>query len=277
MAYETQLFALMNAGGSTSMQKVEMNDEGQLKVDAEVTVGTITVESSGDELVTDTLRVHQVGNAGASVNVFQIGGVAVALGEELAAGHLKVHQVGNAGVSSNLFQISGVAVAQGDERVAGHLRVFHVGDAGASVTASGVARQTNQTAASDAADAKITLDDLGRQMVRTQVRDLTQSAYVQLTTGSETTLLAAGGAGVFHDLLWIVASNNSDAATSVDLRSATAGTVLMTLQVPANSTTGANVNASPLKQEIVASVWTADLPDITGTTISLSALFSKEV
>lgn len=209
---EFQLFALMNAGGSTSMQKVEMNDEGQLKVDAEITTSAVvTVESSGDELNADTLRVHQVGNAA----------------------------------------VSSKAIL--------------------------VARQTNQTAASDAADTFFSADDLGRALTRVQARDLTQSAYVQLTNGTETTLLAAGGAGVFNDLLWIVAANNSDAATSIDLRSATSGTVLMTLQVPANSTTGANIGASPLKQEVAASIWTADLPDITGTTISISALFSKEV
>lgn len=268
----------MNAGASTSLQPVEMNDEGQLKVDADVTVvgATVTVESSGDELNVDTLRVHQVGNAGVSVNVFQAGGVAIAQGDVLSAGHLRTHQVGDAGVSTNVYQIGGVAIAQGDVLGAGHLRVVQVGDAGASVQASGISRQTNPTAFADAADAKLALDDLGRSLTRVQARDLTQSARIALSTGTETTLLA-GVAATFLDMLWITAANNSDAAVSVDFRSGTAGDVELTLQVPANGTSGAVFAGAPLKQEVLAGAWTADMTDITGTTVSISALFSKEI
>ena len=242
--YEMQLFALMNAGGSTSMQKVEMTDEGQLKVDSEISA-TITVESSGDELNADTLRVHQVGNAGTSVNLFQVGGV---------------------------------AVAQGDERAAGHLRVFHVGDSGLSAKTQLVARQTNQTAASDAADTFASADDLGRALTRVQARDLIATAYATVTNITETTLLAAA-ASTFHDLLWIKLSNQSGAAVNVALRSSTGGTIVDTFSIPANSTVGYNVASTPLKANESASSWTFQntASDDSTTTIVVSAEFSKEI
>lgn len=148
-------------------------------------------------------------------------------------------------------------------------------DGGAPVKVGGIARQTNQTAVADGDRVSSTYDDLGRQIVRHQVRDLTQSAYAQLTTGTETTLLA-GVASTFLDLLWIVGANNSDVAVTVDIRSGTAGSTLLTLQIPANGTAGI-APVLPVKQEIVAGTWTADMGDITGTTVSLSALFSKEI
>ena len=148
-------------------------------------------------------------------------------------------------------------------------------DGNAPVQVGGVARQTNPTAVADNDIVKSTHDDLGRQITRIQVRDLTQSAYVTLTNGTETTLLA-GVASTFLDLMWLVAANNSDAAVTVDFRSGTAGTVLFTLQVPANGTAGIGPNAL-IKQEVAAGTWTADMGDITGTSVYISALFSKEV
>lgn len=148
-------------------------------------------------------------------------------------------------------------------------------DGDAPVKTGGVAIQTVPTAVADGDRVRFIADDLGRQLVRYQARDLTQSAYISLTNGTETTLVT-GVASTYLDLVWIVGANNSDAAVSVDLRSGTAGSVLLTLEIPAYGTAGANFGPDPLQQEIVAGAWTADMPDITGTTISLSAKFNKE-
>ena len=60
----------------------------------------------------------------------------------------------------------------------------------------GVARQTNPAAVADAAVVTASFDDLGRQVITPyQVRDLVSTAFVALANGTETTLLAAGGAG----------------------------------------------------------------------------------
>ena len=149
-------------------------------------------------------------------------------------------------------------------------------DGSAPVQVGGVARTANPTAVANGDVVKSTHDDLGRQVTRpVQVRDLVQTAYVSLTTGTETTLLA-GASGVFHDLIHAIGTNNSDAAVTVDIRSATGGGIVTSIRIPANGTAGASLTV-PIPQDVSADTWTADLPDITGTTVTLSGLFSKEV
>ncbi len=145
-----------------------------------------------------------------------------------------------------------------------------------TIKASGIARQTNPTAVSDGDNQRIALDDLGRQLTRPiQVRDLTLTAYATLTNGTETTLKAAV-AGSYLDLIYIMGANNSDAAITVDIRAVTAGNVMMTLQIPANGTAGIACPV-PLPQDETGNNWTADIVDITGTSVYLTALFSREI
>lgn len=145
-----------------------------------------------------------------------------------------------------------------------------------TIKASGVARQTNPTPVSDGDNQRLATDDLGRVLTRPmQVRDLTLTAYASLTNGTETTL-ASAVAGSYLDLVYIMGANNSDAAATVDLRAATAGNIVMTLQIPANGTAGIACPI-PLPQGDTGNNWTADMGDITGTTIYLTALFSKEI
>lgn len=139
-----------------------------------------------------------------------------------------------------------------------------------------IAHTANPTAVADGADVRRMADKLGRQVMRPmQVRDLIATAYVSLATGTETTLLA-GVASTFLDLINVIGTNNSDAAVSVDLRDATGAGIITTLRIPANGTVGTN-NTVPIPANTLATAWTADLPDITGTTVTLSALFSKEI
>lgn len=146
----------------------------------------------------------------------------------------------------------------------------------APVKVGGVAMQTNPTAVADGDRVNFRGDDLGRQLVRPfQVRDLTKTAWVQISNGTETTLRAAV-AGAFLDLVYIVGANNSDAAVSVDIRPVTAGNVVLTLMLPAYGTAGIACPL-PLPQQDTGNNWTADMGDITGTTVSLTALFSQEV
>ena len=149
-------------------------------------------------------------------------------------------------------------------------------DGSAPVKRGGIARTANPTAVSGGDIVSASHDDLGRTLVRpVQVRDLTLTAYAQLTTGSETTLRAAV-AGAYLDLIYLMGANNSDAAVSVDIRAVTGGGVVMTLMIPANGTAGIACPV-PLPQQETGNNWTADMGDITGTTVSLTALFSQEV
>lgn len=139
---------------------------------------------------------------------------------------------------------------------------------------TGIARTTNPTASVNGANVAPSYDAVGRQLTRPfQVRDLIATAYASLTTGTKTEL-RAGISGAYLDLMQISCYNNSDAATVVTLTDES--TTVRTIPVPANNVTHINYQ-TPLKQSATGAAWYADLPDITGTTIEVTAEFSQEV
>lgn len=140
----------------------------------------------------------------------------------------------------------------------------------------GIARQTNPTAFADGDRSNMSTDDVGRQVIRNhQVRDLIRTAYVTLSTGTETTLLAAS-AGNFLDLLYVMGANTSTAAVQVDIRAVTAGNVVASLYIPANSTAGVTLPVA-WPQDATGNNWTVDMGDFTNSNVLISALFSQEV
>lgn len=158
------------------------------------------------------------------------------------------------------------------------LRIIEATDSVGSVQGKLIARTTNPTAAADGATNFQTSDKLGRALNRpVQVRDLIATAYVSITGGTETTLLAAGGAGVYLDLIMITATNNSTAAVQLDIRATTAGNIIHTMYLPASTGPVGFTPAVPWPQDNVNNNWTIDMPDISGTTVYVSALFSKEI
>jgi hypothetical protein len=79
------------------------------------------------------------------------------------------------------------------------------------------------------------------------------TATVQTT--DETTILASQ-AGYYQDVTEIMIANTSATATRVDIRDATAGTVRMSLYIPAGDTRGI-VFSFPYPQTAVTNNWTA--------------------
>ena len=149
----------------------------------------------------------------------------------------------------------------------------------APIKVGGVAVTTaNPTAVAGGDRVRFTADELGRQLTRpVQVRDLMITAYATLTNGTETTLLAAS-AGSFHDLVYILGANVSDVATTVHIRPVTAGNIVLSLQLPANGTAGVAAPVPiPQMGADTGNNWTADMNDITGTTVYLTGLFTREV
>lgn len=141
------------------------------------------------------------------------------------------------------------------------------------ILSAGQGRTTNPSSVFDGQDVKQMFDDLGRGITRHQVRDLVATAYVNLITGTKTEL-KAGVAGSYFDLYQISCYNNSDAATVVELTDES--TVVRKIPVPANNVTHINYQI-PLKQSALGAAWYVDMPDITGTTVEITAEFSKEV
>ena len=132
-------------------------------------------------------------------------------------------------------------------------------DAGEPIKLGGKARQTNPTAVADADRTDAMFDDLGRQVVvLNQVRDLVVTNTAALSNTDETTILSAGAAGVFHDLVSLDFTNASATAVTVSVRDATAGTVRMTFNLAANGGV-AKVYITPWPQTTAANNWTAQL------------------
>lgn len=240
----------------------------------------VSVETGGSGLTDAEIRATalptiQVSGAIDSVNVVSTVGLTDTL---LRASSVPVEQVSGSIWSTAVIGTPTVTVSGSitSTVVTGPTVADAVDDGTAPVQVGGIARTANPTAVAGNDVAKISTDDLGRTLTRPiQVRDLIQTAYATFATGTEATLIA-GVASTFLDLIYIMGANNSDAAVSVDIRSGTANGVVMTLQIPASGTAGVALPV-PLPQEVVASAWTADLPDITGTTVTLSALFSREI
>ena len=211
-------------------------------------VGVAGVAADQGEVDTRTIRVVHAGNAGASVSATQVGTWTVALSGALT---------------------SAVAV--------GPVVADSPDDGNAPVQIGGVARTANPSAVAANDVVKATFDDLGRQLIRNvQIRDLIQTARASVTNVTETTLLA-GSASTFHDLIYVLASNNSTGATAIDIRSGTANGVVLTIDLAANGVAGVSLPV-PIPQDVAANAWTFQQQgDVSTTTVTVSALFSKEI
>ena len=116
-------------------------------------------------------------------------------------------------------------------------------------------------------------DSIGRLInLPYAVREALVTAHASLTTGTNTTLLTGDSASKL-DLIQIGFSNNSDAATSVTLSDD--GTTINIYPVPAATANQFNYQI-PIPQNKAGGNWQVDLPDITGTTITVRGLFIKQ-
>lgn len=243
-----------------------------------------------NETNSNVLRVAQMTDVTTSVNVVSPvnqGDAATAI-RVIVAGNSDTSTVVNSGTLTAITntltvnQLSGanwsVAVSgiTGTTSVVGDIASDVADTESNPVKIGGIARTANPAAVAAGDRVAFSADDLGRQIVRPyQVRDLTLTAYVSIANGTETTLLAASAASL-HDLIMITATNNSSAATQLDIRCTTAGNIVNTLYIPAQSTAGW-VPALPWPQDATGNNWTIDMPDQTGTTVYVSGLFVREV
>jgi hypothetical protein len=93
--------------------------------------------------------------------------------------------------------------------------------------------------------------------------DLVKFQTTNNANTTETTIVTAGGAGVFNDILCLIATNKSSVQSKLSLRDATGGTVRMVFLVPANGGIVINPN-TPMAQTTAANNWTMQM----GTTAS---------
>ena len=217
--------------------------------------------------ITGTVVASSI-TASVATNIVDSGGVAYTTTNPLP--------IGDAGGSLTIDGSVSVSGSITSTVVTGSTVSDAVDDNSAPVKIGAIARTANPSAVSGGDSVSLSADDVGRPITRPiQARDLIQTAYATLTNGTETTLLAAS-AGSYHDLIYVMGANNSDVAVTVDIRPVTAGNVVMTLQIPASGTAGVALPV-PIPQSDTGNNWTADMGDITGTTVYVSALFTREV
>ena len=216
------------------------------------------------------LRPIQVDDNGNLV-VDIVSGVSVSASATIT-GTIQTQQVSGANDSVYITGSSGTTVIIGDVDA----DVADTGDA--PVKVGGIARQANPGAVAAGDRVSATFDDLGRQVITPyQVRDLITTAYVTTSTGIETTL-AAAVAGAYLDLVQIIAANTSGAAVDVDFRAVTAGNVVFSLTIPADSTSGF-IPVIPYPQGDTGNNWTVDVAgsDVSNTTVNFTAVFIRNV
>ncbi len=151
-------------------------------------------------------------------------------------------------------------------------------DAGNPVKIGGQARLTNPAAVTDGQRVNGTFDKVGRQLVVGAPRALKGRTRTNIAASTaETTIVAAGAAGVFNDLYGLVITNGGVATMAVTIRDATAGTPVMVFQVPATDTRGMTFAVdSAMVQAAAANNWTATCTP-NATSVDITALYAVNV
>ena len=104
------------------------------------------------------------------------------------------------------------------------------------------------------------------------IRDSITTAYVALTGGTKTELVA-GVAGNYLDLIQISLSNNSSVAV-IDFTLSDESTTVQKFSVGLNSSITLDFPA-PVRQSAKGVAWYVDMADISGTTLTVQAQFLK--
>lgn len=115
-------------------------------------------------------------------------------------------------------------------------------------------------------------DKQGKQFVALHdVRGAFVTASASLTSGTASELLS-GDADYFLDVIEVTFANNSNATASIALKND--GSTVRTITATANGTVQLQFDA-PLEQPVKNTPWNVDMEDITGTTVSIGAVFMK--
>jgi hypothetical protein len=154
------------------------------------------------------------------------------------------------------------AIAQQVEGAAAHDAAV----SGYPLLGAGEARTSLPTAVGNGDVVRTQHDDLGRIVVAPHSpRDLVTHARLALTTTSETTLIAAGGSGIFRDLVMLILSNESASECRVDIRDSTSGTVRLSMDLAADGGGAVIPFTVPLTQGTANNNWTAQLSTAAST------------
>jgi hypothetical protein len=151
-------------------------------------------------------------------------------------------------------------------------------DSGNPIKIGGVARTTaNPTAVSAGQRVDSFFTSTGKQVIVLQApRGLIARQHTLISSSStETTILAAAGASIFHDMTQLVLTNQSSGQVNVTIRDATAGSTVMVISLAGNGGAVLPFNV-PVTQSTANNVWTAQLSNAT-TIVSIFVQAVKNV
>lgn len=101
------------------------------------------------------------------------------------------------------------------------------------------------------------MDKFGRNVsLQGTIRDLRSSQTTTISSSTSETTVITAASGIFNDVVALVFANTSGTGTRVDIRDATAGTVIGSLWVPANDTRGFAIAGESLPQTTANNNWT---------------------
>lgn len=118
-------------------------------------------------------------------------------------------------------------------------------------------------------------DKFGRLVVvPNTVRDLVGSTGVQSTSATASTLIAAGAAGVFNDIISLTCTNESGTATIITISDNGTGGNLYKFNIPATAGAGFTANfPTPLPQGTAAALW--DILNSAAVTLDCVVIYAK--
>jgi hypothetical protein len=146
-------------------------------------------------------------------------------------------------------------------------------DSGNPVKIGAIGRTTNPGGVTDGQRTSLIADKLGKLITVGAIRILKGVTQTAITVNTETTIIAAGAAGVFNDLYGLILANSSATATTVTIKDATGGTTRAVIVVPAGETRGFMLPVdSAIPQAAAASAWTATCSTAV-TTLNVTALW----
>lgn len=180
------------------------------------------------------------------------------------AGALRTTGLGTAGTAAG-----GVTSVQGPTAAAATL-------AANPVTIGGRAATTNPTAVTDGQVVNAQYSKTGKAIAIGALRTMKSDQQTQISASTaETTIVAAGAAGVFNDLYGLILANTGATTTKVTIRDGTGGTVRAIIEVPTLETRGFMLPVdSGFSQATAAVVWTAQCGSSTAA-LEVTAMFAQ--
>lgn len=183
----------------------------------------------------------------------------------------------NANGQATLANSAPVAIASDQSKIPVHGDTAHdAADANSPVKIGGQARTTNPTAVADADRTNAIFDKLGKQITVGAIRELKAYQFTTITSSTaETTIITAGGAGVFCDPYSILLANTSATQCNVTIKEATAGSSTHIICVPPGETRGFTLPVdSAIKQTTANNNWTATC-SASVAAMNITALYVK--